>query len=681
MGRRRCAIVGAVVLLGAVCPGAARATRYHVYACHTPGGGFAPIDGWTAASTGPGGRAFDNCVGPTTYALTAAVDGPSARTGGASSAAWSFATGPDLTLAGGTIFRHEGLAGGGGSYATVLASVDLGDNSIRAIDSCQGDLGCSGRGTNNGGFDPSNRVTVPAGGSGGTLLLLEAFCPAAGAGSCATSAGGYAAEADLYAADLVLDDAAGPAVDNLGGTLVGGGTLTGPADIRLGATDGGSGVYSAQVRVDGKAVVSQVLDTNAGRCVPAGLTGDGTRDFLYQQPCVRGTHADVSFDTGTIKDGSHTLAVSVDDAAGNASAVFTGQVTTRNAPQGGVPQITGVLQHGQRLTANPGSWSPTPASFNYQWLRCSSGQSSCQPIPGAVGQVYVPATADDYQSLALDLTATDAAGSTTARTALVGPVADLAGATSAGVQALSGGLTGAHAKGSPSTTAVGGPGAGGAAHTPNGSGACAAAHLVAGFGTSAVVRLGLGGRSTLRGKLDCGGHPIGGAAIGVSIVRGEGRGATTSGPARTAADGTFAVPIGAGPSRRVTLTYRAFADDAAPSATAVARVEVKPTIALAISPTHVRNGQSITYRGQVFGGYIPAAGLPLDVEYRDGRRWRIFDTTRARAKDGRFSYRYTFRRTTVPIVYVFRVVIPASGASGYPYTPNASRARSVRVDP
>ena len=62
-------------------------------------------------------------------------------------------------------------------------------------------------------------------------------------------------------------------------------------------------------------------------------------------------------------------------------------------------------------------------------------------------------------------------------------------------------------------------------------------------------------------------------------------------------------------------------------------------------------------------------------------RWMIYDVVRTRPRDGRFTYRYTFERTTQSITYSFRVAIPASGVSGYPYQPTASPARSVHVDP
>ena len=674
MGRWRgaavAAVVGGLVALG---PAAATAARYHVYACHSPHGGIAPIDGWVGSTSGPYGFALDNCGGQDTRALTAALDGQIAQPADASGAEWAFTTAPNLTLAAATLYRHYALPGGFGptaSYITFLAAPNPVYDLADVFDSCQASAGCGSRGTGGGVFDPSNYVLAPTSHVGGASnLYLGVFCGGAPGASCPAAAG-WAAQADLYAADLTLDDAVAPVASNVGGPLAAGVPLTGSANIWFAASDQGSGVYAATMSIDGKPVTTKVLDDNGGECRPVGEASDGLRDFLYQVPCRTSTHGDLNLDTSTLADGTHTLAVTVDDAAGNAAGVWSGTITTRNAPVGGQPQITGVLAQGQRLVANPGTWSPAATAYAYQWLRCPGTATGCQPIAGAVGQQYITVVADDYKLLAVDVTASDTGGSTTARSPAVGPIADLSAATTGAgsVTAQSGGLTGAH------------PG-GGAGHVANGAGGCAVARLTASFGSRAVGRVGLGRGATLRGTLACSGRPVVGAAVDLSIVRPGDQGPPATASVRTGQDGGYAYTLGAGPSRVVTLTYLAFADAPAPSATAKARLEVAPPISLTIRPRRVRNGQTITYAGRVLGGYIPAGGLPLDVQYRDGRRWRTFDQTRARAPDGRYVYRYTFRRTTIPIVYTFRVLIPPTGVAGYPYASAASRPRAVRVDP
>jgi hypothetical protein len=180
--------------------------------------------------------------------------------------------------------------------------------------------------------------------------------------------------------------------------------------------------------------------------------------------------------------------------------------------------------------------------------------------------------------------------------------------------------------------------------------------------------------------LRCGATPIGHALLAVEVAPAAGPGRVRFVQIRTAADGSFAYLVGSGPSRRIMLSYRAFAGDALPSARAIANVRVTAAISLRITPTHTVNGHTITFTGRVSGGHEPRGGLPLELEYRAGSRWMIYDVVRARP-DGRFIYRYTFKRTTQSITYTFRVATPVSGVSGYPFQPSASPERSVHVDP
>ncbi len=133
---------------------------------------------------------------------------------------------------------------------------DAGD----VFDDCQALLGCSQVGTNNGAFNPSNHEVVPAGHiNGASHLYMSADCGGAPGAVCPTYPG-YAAEADLYAADMTLNDNSSPTASNVSGPLVGGGTLSGTSDIVFNAADVGSGVYSASMIVDGTSVSSEVLD-------------------------------------------------------------------------------------------------------------------------------------------------------------------------------------------------------------------------------------------------------------------------------------------------------------------------------------------------------------------------------------------------------------------------------------
>jgi hypothetical protein len=225
-----------------------------------------------------------------------------------------------------------------------------------------------------------------------------------------------------------------------------------------------------------------------------------------------------------------------------------------------------------------------------------------------------------------------------------------------------------------------GPGSG-AASAPNGAHACRHATLRATVDGAASATVPLGRTVALRSSLRCGRAAISGAKIAVAVTPQGAPAPSRRADIRTSGDGSFSYALRRGPSRQVALSYRAFSNDATPSATATTAVLVTPPISLKIAPASTSNGHTITLTGNVAGGHEPPGGLTLEIEYREGSHWMIYDTTRARRGDGSFFWQYTFHRTTQPITYWFRVAIPASGVSGYPYAPTASPARGVRVVP
>ena len=94
----------------------------------------------------------------------------------------------------------------------------------------------------------------------------------------------------------------------------------------------------------------------------------------------------------------------------------------------GQPTITGTPTVGSTLTATQGTWSGSPTSFAFQWVRCPStgglpDGSDCAVIGGATTQAYVVSSSDNGFRLRVRVTASNADGSATAAsnaTALVG---------------------------------------------------------------------------------------------------------------------------------------------------------------------------------------------------------------------------------------------------------------------
>jgi hypothetical protein len=82
------------------------------------------------------------------------------------------------------------------------------------------------------------------------------------------------------------------------------------------------------------------------------------------------------------------------------------------------PRISGSATVGSTLTASQGTWTGSPSSYTYQWVRCprDGGQPNggdCAAIGGATTTKYVVADADADRRLRVRVTASNAEGSKT----------------------------------------------------------------------------------------------------------------------------------------------------------------------------------------------------------------------------------------------------------------------------
>jgi hypothetical protein len=78
------------------------------------------------------------------------------------------------------------------------------------------------------------------------------------------------------------------------------------------------------------------------------------------------------------------------------------------------PTITGTPRVGQTLTAQNGSWTNSPTTFQYQWRRCEPSGRDCRNIAGAIQRTYTVRTADAGNTLRIRVTAVNADGSASA---------------------------------------------------------------------------------------------------------------------------------------------------------------------------------------------------------------------------------------------------------------------------
>jgi hypothetical protein len=199
----------------------------------------------------------------------------------------------------------------------------------------------------------------------------------------------------------------------------------------------------------------------------------------------------------------------------------------------------------------------------------------------------------------------------------------------------------------------------------NGANASDEATLTARWKASAKathLRSGYGRAQVLEGRLTGpGGQAIAGARIDLTVIPSSlgaralaipGLGA---GP-RTAADGSWSVELPRSVSScTVRLGYRSHVQDTLAVATRTLTLSVRAGMALRVEPRVSSVGRSIFFRGQLYGGAIPAGGKQLVLEARSaGAPWiefRVIDT------DGRGRFRASYRfRFPGPVRYRFRAL-------------------------
>jgi len=313
-------------------PVAARAGSYHVYSCRTPAGESAPADGWSGSKTGTYTYAEDTCPLPG-GALVAALGDQAARTANTDNATWAFSALPGERITSATLWRAGDADGGAAVNATYEFWLGAPAES-EVFDQCSYLSGCTnGEGEMGQPFAAANRVVLPET-NRGLHIYAKAACAGVSEYKCKegqADSKGYAAVVYLYAADITLEQAAGPSASAVSGELASAPAVSGTSDVAFTASDPGAGVYQAVFSVDGQMVQGTVLDENGGRCKNVGETTDGLAAFLYVQPCLATVSADVAFDTTRLANGSHHLVVSVVDAAGNTAPVLDRTIVVANA--------------------------------------------------------------------------------------------------------------------------------------------------------------------------------------------------------------------------------------------------------------------------------------------------------------------------------------------------------------
>jgi hypothetical protein len=103
------------------------------------------------------------------------------------------------------------------------------------------------------------------------------------------------------------------------------------------------------------------------------------------------------------------------------------------------PQTSGTAQVGQTLTVSTGAWSGSPTRYAYLWSRCDAAGANCVPVSSATGPTYTPVGGDAGMRLSGAVTASNASGSATARSAPTATVQPAPSVVTLGTTTVGGG--------------------------------------------------------------------------------------------------------------------------------------------------------------------------------------------------------------------------------------------------
>ncbi len=185
-------------------------------------------------------------------------------------------------------------------------------------------------------------------------------------------------------------------------------------------------------------IVGSLIDGSQLSALTGGWNGTAPLSYAYQwQRCnAKGEECkDLSGDTGSVLGLVSSLvgdtvrvAVTATNGGGSTTAYSpaTGLIGALLPSNESRPTITGSLVDGQLLSALTGAWKGTgPLSYSYQWKLCNGEGEACKDVSEAVASTLGLVSGDVGSTLRVAVTATNAAGSTTALSAPTSIVAAL----------------------------------------------------------------------------------------------------------------------------------------------------------------------------------------------------------------------------------------------------------------
>ena len=514
---------------------------------------------------------------------------------------------------------------------------------------------------------------------------VTAQCRDTGA-TCAHAPGEWSYR--FFGGEAQLRDTQPPVIESASGSLLDGGTIA-TEQMTFRASDAGAGIYRFKLAIDGQEIDVRDLTGDAdltvtdrsGTCFDVNPQNTDPHEFAHQQPCPASLERTLNISTAAVSDGGHHLRAVIEDAGGNEAALVDRQVTVDNHPApevdpGSIPAIGGTPVVGEPLTGTNGNWRHA-TRYDYYWQRCPT-ETSCSVLVDFPGSTYVP-TADDIGSrLRFAVVATNDVGEWTMSTSPYSAPVVAPGAP----PPVGGGAPGGSGAMTSDAVVSDAPRPDAAAPTPiappdarlNGRGATRDARLIVRLrGGRTKLRTRFNANSSLAGRLtDSAGNPIAGAVLQVAAKDSSaGAVAQSLGTTVTGEDGAFSYTIPAGPSRRIEVAYRANLAHDGPATTAAVRLVVPAAVSLRIRPA--RPGRATWMTGRL--RHLPRAGVQIQMQALDGRRWRTFDTTMTK-RGGRFRYGYRFKPAAAGRTFHLRVLV---ASPLYPFARGASRPSRIRV--
>jgi hypothetical protein len=503
-----------------------------------------------------------------------------------------------------------------------------------------------------GGFQKGGaRLDVPFP-FAGTGFDVRLACPGFLGAWCKVGGEAWSELAELV---LTLEDGAGPSA-SVGGDIAAAGWKRGAVAATVAAADSGSGLRTAELRLDGDRVAGGELP--CGTAAVAGMVA-GTR----LRPCPAEAAATPSVDTTALADGDHELRECAADFAGNLACSPPLRLRVDNTPPLVAFDADAPGGRAGRLSAEVSDRTSGPATGSISYRE--EGGDGWTALPTrlrvkASGEAELLADAPDSAprtKLLFRAEALDAAGN-------VGTSVLRAGGAGDG-QASHGGHSGGGRSG-------GGRGRSGRLSAWLGRGRR--------HGATATVAFGRG--AALRGRLtDSSGAGLGSERLEVRVRPARGATAAPSvARATTGRDGRFALRLLSGTSRRLVVVFAG--GDGEPAARSrPLQLRVRAGVSLAVQPRRLRNGETLGLAGRVRrdGAVALRRGKLVAIQYLEKatHRWRPVMVLHA-DRDGAFHARYRFRYITGRASIRLRAL--ALPEERWPYAPGSSRPVTVEVE-